>query len=102
MIVKELPPDTDQHLVTLKINGTERAISVQYPETILEGAKREGIMLPYSCEAGKCGTCVASCTHGRVWMSYNEVLVEKELLHGRVLTCTGYAVGGDVTIDYDQ
>ncbi|RAV98471.1 ferredoxin--NADP reductase [Pseudochryseolinea flava] len=99
--VRELPPDTDAHYVTLIQNGKRYKFTAQYPETILVAAKREGLILPYSCEAGKCGTCAATCSSGRVWMSYNEVLVERELQKGRVLTCTGYAVAGDVTIDYD-
>jgi len=102
MVMKDLPPDVDAHNVTLTINGLQHHFTVQYPETVLMGAKREGIAVPFSCEAGKCGTCVATCLEGRVWMSYNEVLVERELQQGRVLTCTGYAVGGNVAIDYDQ
>jgi ring-1,2-phenylacetyl-CoA epoxidase subunit PaaE len=31
-------------------------------------------------------------------MSYNEVLTDRELAEGYILTCTGHAVGGDVTI----
>lgn len=100
--VKELPPDTEAHAVSIAIDGLTKTLVVQYPETILAAAKREGLVLPYSCEAGKCGTCTATCRYGRVWMSYNEVLVEAELEQGRVLTCTGYAVGGDVAIEYDR
>lgn len=100
MIVKELPPDQDPHRVTIRYEGQEFSLEAKYPQTILEAAKQKGIILPYSCEAGKCGTCTATCVEGRVWMSYNEVLVERELLAGRVLTCTGYAVGGDVIVEY--
>ncbi len=99
-VVKELPPDQDAHQVTIRFRGQEFMLDAKYPQTILEAAKQKGIILPYSCEAGKCGTCAATCVTGRVWMSYNEVLVERELKEGRVLTCTGYAVGGDVTVEY--
>lgn len=93
---KELPPDTEAHTVELCINGKGHKLRVQYPDTILKAAKKSGLPLPYSCEAGRCGTCVAQCTAGRVWMSYNEVLVDSDLDQGLVLTCTGYPVGGDV------
>ena len=56
--------------------------------------------MPYSCEAGRCGNCVARCTKGLVWHSYNEVLTEKELKNGLVLTCVGYPVGGDVDLEF--
>ncbi|MBS1562920.1 MAG: 2Fe-2S iron-sulfur cluster binding domain-containing protein, partial [Bacteroidetes bacterium] len=59
-----------------------------------------GIALPYSCEAGRCGSCAATCTKGKVWMSYNEVLLDEELAKGRILTCTGYPVGGDIELEY--
>jgi ring-1,2-phenylacetyl-CoA epoxidase subunit PaaE len=31
-------------------------------------------------------------------MANNEVLLEHEIKNGIILTCTGYPVGGDVTI----
>ncbi|MBL7710857.1 MAG: ferredoxin--NADP reductase [Chitinophagaceae bacterium] len=95
---KELPPDTEAHTVVLNINGQEHRLPVQYPDTILKAAKKAGLPLPYSCEAGRCGTCVALCSAGRVWMSYNEVLVDSDLDKGLILTCTGYPVGGDVSL----
>ena len=97
-VVKELPPDVKPHKVQLNLEGKRHEIVVQYPQTILETAKRENIMLPYSCEAGKCGTCSATCVQGNVWLAYNEVLVDRELEKGRILTCTGYPYGDEVVI----
>jgi ring-1,2-phenylacetyl-CoA epoxidase subunit PaaE len=101
-VVKELPPDTNKHRVTVRYKGATITFEMQYPQTILEAAKNNGIMLPYSCEAGKCGTCAATCVSGQVWMSYNEVLLDKEISQGRVLTCTGYAVGIDLALAYPE
>ncbi|MFL5771700.1 MAG: 2Fe-2S iron-sulfur cluster-binding protein [Flavisolibacter sp.] len=72
-----------------------------YPDTILQSAKKAGITLPYSCETGRCGNCAARCVHGKVWLSYNEVLTEKELEKGLTLTCVGHPVGGDVILNID-
>jgi ring-1,2-phenylacetyl-CoA epoxidase subunit PaaE len=100
-VVKELPPDVKPHKVHLNFEGRHEEILVQYPETILQAAKNKNIMLPYSCEAGRCGTCSATCVQGRVWHAYNEVLVDRELQKGRILTCTGYPYGDDdVIINY--
>ena len=96
--VKELPPDTDMHQVKIAFQGKNYLLNVKYPNTILETAKLKGIGLPYSCEAGRCGTCAATCLSGKVWMSRNEVLLDKEMKKGRVLTCTGYPVEGDVEL----
>jgi ring-1,2-phenylacetyl-CoA epoxidase subunit PaaE len=97
-VIKELPPDIDPHIVNIEYQGQRFLLKVKYPDTILQTAKLQGIDLPYSCEAGRCGTCSATCISGKVWMSRNEVLVDKELERGRVLTCTGYPVGGDVKL----
>lgn len=74
---------------------------VKYPDTILAAAKARSIELPYSCEAGRCGSCIAACTQGKVWMRYNEVLTDSEVAKGRVLTCQSFPVGGDVDITFD-
>ncbi|HZY81221.1 MAG TPA: iron-sulfur cluster-binding domain-containing protein [Cyclobacteriaceae bacterium] len=97
--VANLPPDTVMHTVTVRYEGKIHTLKVQFPKTILQTAKENGIMLPYSCEAGRCGTCAATCTSGEVWMLRNEVLLDKEMAKGRVLTCTGFAVGGDADLE---
>ncbi len=97
-VIKELPPDIKPHLVHIDYENKQFDFIVQYPRTILETAKQAGITLPYSCEAGKCGTCSATCLQGKVWLSYNEVLLDKELQQGRVLTCTGYPWGEEDVI----
>jgi len=94
-----LPPDIDKHTVNLLYRNQGFTLPVQYPVNILQAAKKAGIILPYSCEAGRCGNCVARCTSGQVWHSYNEVLTDKELASGLVLTCVGYPVGGDVNLE---
>lgn len=96
--VRPEPPDTSQHTVTLTRNGQTYSFDVQYPLTILQAAKLLNIHLPYSCETGQCGTCVAKCLHGTVWMAQNEVLLDEEVKRGIVLTCTGYPVFGDVDL----
>ncbi|MCB2376415.1 ferredoxin--NADP reductase [Hymenobacter sp. BT635] len=94
-----VPPDTAAHQVTIRLRGTAHQLSVQYPQTILQAAKRQGLVLPYSCEAGQCGNCAARCTAGTIWMATNEVLTDRETARGLVLTCTGYPIGGDVTLE---
>jgi ring-1,2-phenylacetyl-CoA epoxidase subunit PaaE len=100
--IKAQPPDKEAHRVQLQLGKRQYELQVQYPQSILQAAKRQGIPLPYSCEAGRCGTCAAICTSGKVWMSYNEVLPDKEVADGRVLTCTGYPVGGDVQLRFTE
>jgi len=96
------PADTHPHQTTLISGGNVFHFTVQYPVTILQAAKLLNIHLPFSCELGQCGACVAKCLHGQVWMTRNEVLLEEEIKAGYVLTCTGYPVYGDVTLTIDK
>ena len=100
-VTKVRPPDEDEHQVTVRCRNESFRFHVRYPDTILAAAKQNKIFLPYSCEAGKCGTCAATCREGEVWMSYNEVLSDRELARDRVLTCTGHPVYGDVILELD-
>jgi ring-1,2-phenylacetyl-CoA epoxidase subunit PaaE len=95
---KPKPTDTSSHIVTILKQGFEQKLDVQYPQTILKAAKEKGIELPYSCESGQCGTCAVTCIKGKVFMWRNDVLMDDEIAKGRVLTCTGYPVDGDITI----
>jgi ferredoxin-NADP reductase len=99
-VARMLPPDTEPHQVEIRIRGQVHRLMVQYPLTILEAAKKKGIVLPYSCEVGKCGSCAATCLQGKVWMMYNEVLLNDEIRKGLVLTCSGFPAGGDVVLSY--
>jgi ring-1,2-phenylacetyl-CoA epoxidase subunit PaaE len=101
-IHKREPPDKASHEVVIILNQEKYKIDVRYPTTILQAAKNEGIVLPYSCEVGRCGNCMATCLKGTIWMSYNEVLTEKELSRGLILTCTGFPVNLDAVISFDH
>lgn len=94
-----LPPDKQSHNVFMLMNEREYHFIVHYPDSILQAAKKQKIILPYSCEAGRCASCVAKCLQGNVWHSYNEVLTEKEIKNGLILTCVGHPVGGDVKLE---
>jgi ring-1,2-phenylacetyl-CoA epoxidase subunit PaaE len=102
-VIKEQPPDVKPHIVHVDLKGKHVQLTVQYPVTILEAAKQVGLILPYNCEAGKCGTCAATCLKGKVWHSYNEVLVDSELEKGRILTCTAFPYGKEeIVITYPE
>ncbi len=100
-LIELKPPDTTPRGISVVLNEKKYQFTHEYPQTILQSAKLAGIDLPYSCETGKCGTCAAVCTNGNVWMKYNEVLTDEDLKSKKILTCTGYAVYGDVDLDFD-
>lgn len=96
------PPDKRKHQVHVQLGHQHFSFAVQYPTTILQAAKKLKIPLPYSCENGQCGTCTARCTSGKVWMRYNEVLGDKALKEGYILTCTAYPIEGSARIDFSD
>lgn len=96
------PPDKAAHKVRITIGGKQFDLEVQFPKSILKAAKEQSIELPYSCEAGRCSSCIATCTKGELWMAYNEVLVDKEIKKGRVLVCQAFPIWGDAEILYDD
>jgi len=98
-VPKTDPPDKDAHSVTIQYGNENYQFKVRYPDSILQSAKNKNIMLPYSCETGRCGNCVARIVRGNVWLSYNEVLTEKDLQNGLTLTCVGHPVGTDVILN---
>jgi ring-1,2-phenylacetyl-CoA epoxidase subunit PaaE len=99
--ISMVPPDKTKHLVHLRWQGKSYALEAGYPTTVLNAALRAGLSLPYSCSAGRCGACIASCTKGKVWMGYNEVLTDKEVESGRFLTCQAYPQGGDIWLEIE-
>lgn len=93
-----VPPDTGSYFATIHFNSATYKFMVSYPDTILRAAKKEKIMLPYSCENGRCGNCAAKRLQGKVWLTTNEVLTEEDIANGLTLTCTGHPVHGDVEL----
>jgi len=73
--------------VTVQPSGREYA--VEREETLLSGAIRAGIGLPYGCKDGACGSCKCRLLEGRVIHGAHQAkaLSEAEEAEGLVLTC---------------
>ncbi|NDC40289.1 MAG: iron-sulfur cluster-binding domain-containing protein [Chitinophagia bacterium] len=93
-----VPPDTSAHEVTVSIREQVYRITTGYPVSILEAALNAGIEIPYSCRTGVCGSCIATCTSGKVWMNHNEVLTGRDIAAGRVLCCQSFPQTDDVSL----
>lgn len=90
--------ENGEHVVTLRGRGAVRAFKVRGAETILEGAMREGVDMPFSCTVGGCGACACKRVEGEVSMDEPNCLTETERVSGAVLTCVGRARGA-VTLE---
>lgn len=49
---------------TVRLAGSDRAFTVEPGESVLDGARRAGLALPYSCLTGRCGSCKATIVEG--------------------------------------
>lgn len=76
--------------LTLHFKGQTHNLKVEPWQNILQAALNQGIPLPYSCRGGRCATCMGHCTAGQVYMSINDVLTERDIANGLILTCTAY------------
>lgn len=98
-VVLTPPPIIAQdRTVLLQFRGHEIEIQVPAYKSILQAALDEGVSLPYSCRGGRCSTCMARCLSGSVHMTINDVLTERDLDEGWVLTCTGYPESDGVVL----
>ncbi|OZI06248.1 oxidoreductase [Siphonobacter sp. BAB-5385] len=77
--------------VEIEYRNQRYTLEVPAGTYLLTAALKSGISLPYSCRGGRCSTCVAQCLEGRVKMTINDVLTERELAQGEILTCTALA-----------
>jgi len=93
------PQDHDRKKVLIRYRNQEYELSVPGDQTILSNALANEVLLPYSCKGGVCGSCTAQCVSGKVWMPVNEVLTDKELAEGLVLTCVGYPASDEIILE---
>lgn len=95
------PPPTrsEPHTIQLIFRSESYTLEVPAYTTILQAGLEQGIPIPYSCRGGRCASCAAICRTGTVRMSLNDVLTERDLAQGWVLTCTGYIESEGVVVE---
>jgi ring-1,2-phenylacetyl-CoA epoxidase subunit PaaE len=83
--------DTEPRNITIFLKNNQHQLQVKYPQSILQAALQREVHLPYSCRGGRCSTCTVRLLSGKIKMSINDVLTEKDIEAGLTLTCVGYA-----------
>jgi len=86
------------HQIT--IGNTGHQFTANPGETILEAALREGLILPYGCRDGACGSCKGKLIKGNIdYGKYsNKALTDTEREAGMALFCQALALS-DVIIE---
>ena len=79
--------------VTVQPSG--HSFEVQDGESVLTAALRQGVMLPYGCKNGACGSCKGKILQGGVDYGHYHarVLTEAEKAHGKALFCQAKPLG---------
>ncbi|MEX3007780.1 2Fe-2S iron-sulfur cluster-binding protein [Hoeflea sp. TYP-13] len=85
--------------ITLK--GKTRDIQISQDQTVLEAARRAGLVPPFSCQSGVCGACRANLKDGSVHMRARTALEDAEIDNGKVLTCQSVPTSERLSIVYD-
>lgn len=88
--------------VTISQGGKKKTVPQRAGETLLQSARRAGLVPPFSCEAGNCATCMAQVTEGEAKMRVNNALEDDEVAEGWVLTCQGEPTTEHVTVVYED
>ncbi len=71
------------------IDASEKTFLVNEGETVLTAALRQGVMLPYSCKNGTCGSCKGKVLSGEVHYPFHPPLAleRSEIAEGFALLC---------------
>lgn len=73
----------------VRLAGSERSFLVRQGESVLTAALRQGIMLPYSCKNGTCGSCKGQVLQGEVHYPFHPpmALERTDMAQGFALMC---------------
>jgi ring-1,2-phenylacetyl-CoA epoxidase subunit PaaE len=93
-----IPANTPPREIEVVQGKQKEQVTVYAQQSILRAALARGISIPYSCEVGICATCIAKCTSGKVVMTNNEVLTDREVDQGWILTCTSHPLEDGVQV----
>ena len=87
---------------TITVDDETTTIEMSQKQTILEAALDEDIDAPYSCQGGICSSCLARLKEGQVTMRQNNILTEKEVASGLILTCQAHPTTDTIVVDFDD
>jgi ring-1,2-phenylacetyl-CoA epoxidase subunit PaaE len=100
--IKEDAISNGKTSITVMVDDEEHSFEMSQKQTILEAALDEDLDAPYSCQGGICSSCLARVTEGSATMRQNNILTEKEVEEGLILTCQAHPTSASIHVDYDD
>ena len=102
-IIDSLIPGGAEMMAVNIANGLyELGIASHICTTRMEGALKNNIDAPYSCQGGVCSSCICRITKGTAEMRQNSVLTDGEVAEGLVLSCQAVPTSAVIHIDFDD
>lgn len=111
-ILFELFTSSEEGEVTENLDGSSQVQIIVDDETfeltmnqeaiILDAALDADIDAPHSCQGGICSSCIARITEGTAVMQKNQILTDREVAEGLILTCQAHPTSAKVVINYDD
>lgn len=81
---------------TVEFVRSQKTCELRAGSTLLELAENNGVLIPYGCRQGQCGTCAIRVLRGSVQMSTDAGLTPEQKDAGYVLPCVSRAEGSVV------
>ena len=88
--------------VTIRVDDEQHTFIMSQNDSVLDAALVKDIDAPYSCQGGICSSCLAKITEGEAIMRQNNILTDKEVGEGLVLTCQAHPTTPTLTVDFDD
>ncbi|TLP80777.1 ferredoxin--NADP reductase [Maribacter sp. ACAM166] len=102
-IKEELPIQVEgSTAVTVIVDDEEFQFTMDKKTLVLDAVLKENIDAPYSCQGGVCSSCIAKVTEGKAEMVMNQILTDKEIEDGFILTCQAHPTTPTLKVDYDD
>lgn len=111
-ILFELFTSSDEGEVSEALDGQSQVQIIVDDETfditmpqdtlILDAALDADIDAPHSCQGGICSSCIARVTEGSATMRKNQILTDREVAEGLILTCQAHPTSSKIVVDYDD
>jgi ring-1,2-phenylacetyl-CoA epoxidase subunit PaaE len=101
-IEEEQTLESGKTKITVIVDDEETTFEMSQKQTILEAALDEDLDAPYSCQGGICSSCLARVKEGEAKMRQNNILTEKEVAEGLILTCQAQPTTSTIVVDYDD
>lgn len=102
-IKEELPVMPEgQTAITVVVDDEEFQFTMDKKTLVLDAVLKENIDAPYSCQGGVCSSCIAKIKEGKAEMVLNQILTDKEIADGFILTCQAHPTTPTLKLDYDD